>query len=465
MAKSKIVFFCRNCGAEAPKWLGKCPACGEWNTYVEEVVQTKNPAGQRHDAEKTSRPVTLSEISSSEEVRMDTGIGELNRVLGGGLVYGSVVLLGGEPGIGKSTLALQMALSLPREKVLYVSGEESNRQIKIRAERIGQTSENCLFLSETSLDSLFRHIDQIKPTLVIVDSVQTLQDESIESSPGSISQVRECAVKLLRFAKESSTPVILIGHITKDGTLAGPKVLEHIVDTVLLFEGDHHYLYRILRSTKNRFGTTAELGIFEMQQSGLREVINPSEILINRNNEGLSGVAIGATIDGVRPFLIEVQALVSTAAYGMPQRIATGYDGRRLNMLLAVLEKRAGFKLATRDVFLNIAGGIRISDPGLDLAVIIAVLSSNFDRPVKKNICMSAEVGLSGEIRPVNRIEQRIREAEKLGFKTILISSGYENKLPEVKKGIAVIPVARVEEALKYLFNTAGGKKFEDLSV
>ena len=455
MAKSKTVFFCRNCGAEAPKWLGKCPDCGEWNTFVEEVVRTKAPAEHHRDSEKNTRPVKLSEISSSEEVRLDTGIGELNRVLGGGLVYGSVVLLGGEPGIGKSTLALQMALKLPKEKVLYVSGEESNRQIKIRAERIGLSNENCLFLSETSLDVLFNQIGQINPSLVIIDSVQTLQDESIESSPGSISQVRECAVKLLRFAKESSTPVILIGHITKDGTLAGPKVLEHIVDTVLLFEGDHHYLYRILRSTKNRFGTTAELGIFEMQQSGLREVLNPSEILINKNNDGLSGVAIGATIDGVRPFLIEVQALVSTAAYGMPQRIATGYDVRRLNMLLAVLEKRAGFKLATRDVFLNIAGGIRISDPGLDLAVIIAVLSSNFDRPVKKNICMSAEVGLSGEIRPVNRIEQRIREAEKLGFRTILISSGYENKLAEIKKSISVIQVAKVEEALKVLFNTA----------
>ena len=406
MAKSKTVFFCRNCGAEAPKWLGKCPDCGEWNTYVEEVVRTKAPAEHHRDSEKNARPVALSEISSSEEERMDTGIGELNRVLGGGLVYGSVVLLGGEPGIGKSTLALQMALKLPNEKVLYVSGEESNRQIKIRAERIGLSNENCLFLSETSLDVLFSQIGQIHPSLVIIDSVQTLQDESIESSPGSISQVRECAVKLLRFAKESSTPVILIGHITKDGTLAGPKVLEHIVDTVLLFEGDHHYLYRILRSTKNRFGTTAELGIFEMQQSGLREVINPSEILINKNNDGLSGVAIGATIDGVRPFLIEVQALVSTAAYGMPQRIATGYDVRRLNMLLAVLEKRAGFKLATRDVFLNIAGGIRVDDPAIDLAVLASVLSSNEDIPVNMKSCFAAEVGLSGEIRSVNRIEQ-----------------------------------------------------------
>jgi DNA repair protein RadA/Sms len=453
MAKSKTVYFCRNCGAEAPKWLGKCPACGEWNSYIEEVIHSK-PASEKHIRTGTpAKPVKLSEISAGDEIRLDTCIAEFNRVLGGGLVQGSVVLLGGEPGIGKSTLALQMALSLTREKVLYVSGEESTRQIKIRAERVGLSNDNCYFLSETSLDPIFNQIAALNPALVIIDSVQTLVDESLDSSPGSISQVRECAVKLLRFAKESSTPVILIGHITKDGTLAGPKVLEHIVDTVLIFEGDHQYLYRILRSTKNRFGTTAELGIFEMQQSGLREVSNPSEILINKNNEGLSGVAIGATIDGVRPFLIEVQALVSSAAYGTPQRISTGYDVRRLNMLLAVLEKRAGFKLAQRDVFLNIAGGIKISDPALDLAVIVAVLSSSFDRPVRKNICFSAEVGLSGEIRPVNRIEQRIREAEKLGFKTMLISSGYENKLSHSPERINVIPVNRVEEALKVLFN------------
>ncbi len=454
MGKSKIVYFCRNCGAEAPKWLGKCPACGQWNTYTEEVIHAGSPAEKHSQRDKDSKPLRLSEISSAEEVRLDTGIGEFNRVLGGGLVQGSVVLLGGEPGIGKSTLALQMALNLDHVNVLYVSGEESNRQIKIRAERLGLSSEHCYFLSETSLDAVFNQMTSLKPGLVIIDSVQTLQDESIDTSPGSISQVRECAVKLLRFAKETSTPVILIGHITKEGTLAGPKVLEHIVDTVLLFEGDHHYLYRILRSAKNRFGTTAELGIFEMMQSGLREVTNPSEILINKNNDGLSGVAIGATIDGVRPFLIEVQALVSTAAYGMPQRIATGYDVRRLNMLLAVLEKRAGFKLATRDVFLNIAGGIRITDPGLDLAVMVAVLSSSFDRPVNKNICMSAEVGLSGEIRTVSRIEQRIREAAKLGFKTILISSGYENKTVAAEKNIKVIPVTKVEDALKYLFST-----------
>ena len=454
MAKSKIIFVCRNCGAEAPKWLGKCPACGQWNSYVEEIIRTKMPSERPGDPEKNARPVRLSEISSVEEIRLDTTIGEFNRVLGGGLVQGSVVLLGGEPGIGKSTLALQVALKLTREKVLYVSGEESNRQIKIRAERIGLSNDNCYFLSETSLDAIFNQIANVHPGLIIIDSVQTLQDESLGSTPGSISQVRECAIKLLRFAKETSIPVILIGHITKDGTLAGPKVLEHIVDTVLLFEGDHHYLYRILRSTKNRFGTTAELGIFEMQQLGLREVTNPSEILINKNNEGLSGVAIGVTVDGARPFLIEVQALVSTAAYGMPQRIATGYDVRRLNMLLAVLEKRAGFKLVNRDVFLNIAGGIRINDPGLDLAVIIAVLSSNFDRPVKKDICFSAEIGLSGEIRPVNRIEQRIREAEKLGFRTMLISSGYENKLTPAKKGLSIVPVAKVEDALKYLFSS-----------
>jgi DNA repair protein RadA/Sms len=453
MAKAKIVFVCRNCGAEAPKWLGKCPACGQWNSYVEEIIRTKTPAERHTDTGKTARPLKLSEISATDDIRMDTCIGEFNRVLGGGLVQGSVVLVGGEPGIGKSTLALQMALSITREKVLYVSGEESTRQIKIRADRVGLSNDNCYFLSETSLDSIFIQIANLAPGLVIIDSIQTLQDESIESSPGSITQVRECAVKLLKFAKETSTPVILIGHITKDGTLAGPKVLEHIVDTVLLFEGDHQYMYRILRPAKNRFGTTAELGIFEMQQSGLREVTNPSEILINKNNEGLSGVAIGATIDGIRPFLIEVQALVSTAAYGTPQRIATGYDVRRLNMLLAVLEKRAGFKLATRDVFLNIAGGIKINDPGLDLAVIIAVLSSSFDHPIKKNICFSAEVGLSGEIRPVNRIEQRIREAEKLGFKAILIATGYENKLSFSTKNISVVPVTKVEEALKYLFS------------
>jgi DNA repair protein RadA/Sms len=454
MAKSKIVYFCRNCGAEAPKWLGKCPACGQWNTYVEEVIHAKTPAEKHTHRDKEARPLRLSDISSTEEMRLNTGIGEFNRVLGGGLVQGSVVLLGGEPGIGKSTLALQMALNLNHVKVLYVSGEESSRQIKIRAERLGLSSEQCYFLNETSLDAVLNQTANLNPGLVIIDSIQTLQDESIDTSPGSISQVRECAVKLLRLAKETSIPVILIGHITKEGTLAGPKVLEHIVDTVLLFEGDHHYLYRILRSTKNRFGTTAELGIFEMMQSGLREVTNPSEILINKNNDGLSGIAIGATIDGIRPFLIEVQALVSTAAYGMPQRIATGYDVRRLNMLLAVLEKRAGFKLATRDVFLNIAGGIRITDPGLDLAVMVAILSSSFDRPVNKNICMSAEVGLSGEIRTVSRIEQRIREAAKLGFKNILISSGYENKITASEKDIKIISVSKVEDALKYLFSS-----------
>jgi DNA repair protein RadA/Sms len=454
MAKAKIVFVCRNCGAEAPKWLGKCPACGEWNTYIEETIYTKNTSGKTSSHKEKTVPLRLSEISSSDEIRMDTGIGEFNRVLGGGLVLGSVVLIGGEPGIGKSTLALQMVLNLKNEKILYISGEESIRQIKLRAERIGLANDNCYFLSETSLENIINQIVHINPGLVIVDSVQTLQDDTLESSPGSISQVRECTVKLLKFAKESFIPFILIGHITKDGLLAGPKILEHIVDTVLLFEGDHQYLYRILRSTKNRFGTTAELGIFEMSQSGLKEVTNPSEILININNEGLSGTAIGATIDGIRPFLIEVQALVSSAAYGTPQRISTGYDVRRLNMLLAVLEKRAGFKLATRDVFLNIAGGIRINDPALDLAVIIAVLSSNFDYPIKKNICFSAEVGLSGEIRPVSRIDQRIREAEKLGFNTILISSGYEKKSLTSVKNISIVTISKVEEAIKYLFAT-----------
>ncbi len=452
MVKTKTVFFCRNCGAEAPKWLGKCPACGEWNTYIEETVYAKSNSGKAISHKENSVPLRLSEISISDEIRMDTGIREFNRVLGGGLVLGSVVLIGGEPGIGKSTLALQMALNLKKEKILYISGEESTRQIKLRAERIGLSNDNCFFLSETLLENIINQITHLKPGLVIVDSVQTLQDDTVESSPGSISQVRECTVKLMKYAKESFIPFILIGHITKDGLLAGPKILEHIVDTVLLFEGDHQHLYRILRSTKNRFGTTAELGIFEMTQSGLKEVLNPSEILINLNNEGLSGTAIGATIDGIRPFLIEVQALVSSAAYGTPQRISTGYDVRRLNMLLAVLEKRAGFKLATRDVFLNIAGGIRISDPALDLAVIIAVLSSNFDYPVKKNICFSAEVGLSGEIRPVSRIDQRIREAEKLGFKTILISSGYDKKSFASVKNISIITMSRVDEAVKYLF-------------
>jgi DNA repair protein RadA/Sms len=453
MAKSKTVFVCRNCGNESPKWIGKCPGCGEWNTYAEEIVVKSGSSFSTPFTSAGYSPVRLNEIDTAAQPRIDTQTGELNRVLGGGLVRGSVVLIGGEPGIGKSTLALQVALAMSNYKVLYISGEESAQQIRMRADRLGRSNENCYVLCEVSLQNILNHLLQVKPDILIVDSVQTLQDEALESSPGSISQIRECAGKLMKFAKETSTPVFLIGHITKDGTLAGPKILEHIVDTVLLFEGDQHYLYRILRATKNRFGATAELGIFEMQHDGLREVSNPSEVLINQNNEGLSGIAAAATIDGIRPFLIEVQALVSTAAYGVPQRISTGYDVRRLNMLLAVLERKAGFKLATRDVFLNLAGGLRVTDPALDLAVIKAVLSSGVDKPVPKKMCFSAEVGLSGEIRPVNRIENRIREAGRLGFTSIMISGAYDKISLPAKDSIRVIKVNRVEEAVHHSFS------------
>ncbi len=452
MAKAKTVFVCRNCGFESPKWVGKCPSCGQWNTFSEEaVVKTSGIADTSFGAGQ-SFPVKLHEVDYKSQPRLDTQTGELNRVLGGGLVRGSVILIGGEPGIGKSTLALQVALAMVNYKVLYISGEESVQQISMRAERINRRNDNCYVLSEISLQQIFNHLQQMKPDILIIDSVQTLQDENLESSPGSISQIRECAGKLMKFAKETATPVFLIGHITKDGTLAGPKILEHIVDTVLLFEGDQHYMYRILRATKNRFGATAELGIFEMLGDGLREVENPSEVLINNNNEGLSGIATAATIDGMRPFLIEVQALVSTAAYGTPQRVSTGYDVRRLNMLLAVLERKAGFKIATRDVFLNLAGGLRVSDPALDLSVIAAVLSSGVDKPIAKKMCFSAEVGLSGEIRPVTRIENRIREAGRLGFTSIMISGAYEKINMPGKEHIKVIKVNRVEEAMKQLF-------------
>ena len=453
MAKAKTVFVCRSCGTESSKWIGKCPSCGEWNTYVEEVVSKTSGTTSATFMGGFSAPVKLKEISTEAQPRLDTQTGELNRVLGGGLVRGSVVLIGGEPGIGKSTLALQVALAMDKYRVLYISGEESAQQIRMRADRIGRFNDNCYVLCEISLQNIITHLQQIKPDILIIDSVQTLQDEALESSPGSISQIRECAGKLMKFAKETATPVFLIGHITKDGTLAGPKILEHIVDTVLLFEGDQHYLYRILRATKNRFGATAELGIFEMQHDGLKEVVNPSEVLINKNNEGLSGITTAATIDGIRPFLIEVQALVSTAAYGTPQRISTGYDVRRLNMLLAVLERKAGFKLATRDVFLNLAGGLRVTDPALDLAVIGAILSSGVDKPITKKLCFSAEVGLSGEIRPVNRIENRIREAGRLGFTGIMISGAYEKISLPGKDAIKVIQVNRVEEAVKKLFS------------
>lgn len=453
MAKAKTVFVCRSCGTEAPKWIGKCPSCGEWNTFIEEVISRTSSAAQSPFSTGHAFPVRLHEVDPRSQPRLDTQTGELNRVLGGGLVRGSMVLIGGEPGIGKSTLALQVALAMRNYKVLYISGEESVQQISMRAERIGHTNENCFVLNEVSLQSIFIQLQQMKPDILIIDSVQTLQDETLESSPGSITQIRECAGKLMKFAKETATPVMLIGHITKDGTLAGPKILEHIVDTVLLFEGDQHYMYRILRATKNRFGATAELGIFEMLQDGLREVDNPSEVLINKSNEGLSGIATAATIDGIRPFLIEVQALVSTAVYGTPQRVSTGYDVRRLNMLLAVLERRAGFKLATRDVFLNLAGGLRVTDPALDLSVIGAILSSGVDKAIAKKMCFSAEVGLSGEIRPVNRIESRVREASRLGFTGIMISGAYEKINLPGKEQIKIIKVNRVEEAVKKLFS------------
>jgi DNA repair protein RadA/Sms len=450
MPKSKTVYICQNCGAEAAKWVGRCHSCGMWNTYVEEIItRPGKPSGLRY-YDSGSDPVSISKITSTGEKRINTKNTELNRILGGGLVPGSLVLLGGEPGIGKSTIALQIALGLNELKVLYISGEESYQQIKLRAERLNLKNDNCFVLSEILIENIFVHVQNISPDIIIIDSVQTLQTEEIESSPGSVSQVRECASRLLKFSKKTSIPVILIGHITKDGSLAGPKILEHIVDTVLLFEGDHNYVYRILRVIKNRFGPTSELGIFEMQSTGLKEIKNPSHILISANTEDMSGVAIAAAIDGIRPFLIEVQALVSSAVYGMPQRSTTGFDIRRLNMLLAVLEKKAGFRLAAKDVFLNIAGGIKVNDPAIDLSVISAILSSNFDKAINKKICFSGEVGLSGEIRPVNRIEQRIREADKQGFQKILISN--TNTGSDFKSKIEIIRVKKVENAVKYLF-------------
>ncbi|MEL7600974.1 MAG: DNA repair protein RadA [Proteiniphilum sp.] len=455
MAKLKSVYFCSNCGYEAPKWMGKCPSCGEWSTFVEELIR-KDAASKQEDTrtfrEGKSVPMTLREIKADEEPRIDMQDTELNRVLGGGLVPASVILIGGEPGIGKSTLVLQTILKLKGIRSLYVSGEESARQLKLRAERIGIENDDCLIVCETNLDDIFKHVKQVSPQLLIIDSIQTVYSDALESSPGSISQVRECAASLLKFAKQSGTPVLLIGHITKEGSIAGPKILEHIVDTVLQFEGDQHYMYRILRSIKNRFGSTAELGIYEMNQSGLREVSNPSELLLTQNHDGLSGVSIAAAIEGIRPFVIETQSLVSTAAYGTPQRSATGFDIRRMNMLLAVLEKRAGFKLAQKDVFLNIAGGLRVNDPGMDLSVISAVLSSSLDMTIERDTCLCGEVGLSGEIRPVNRIEQRIQEAEKLGFNRMLIPA---NNLKGIQKktSIELQQVKRVSDAFRLLFS------------
>ncbi|WP_315562887.1 DNA repair protein RadA [Segatella oris] len=459
MAKDKIAYVCSNCGQESAKWIGKCPSCGQWNTFKE--IRIANDTGSmaaknaahavRSSITNKNKPLFLHEISAKDEPRIDMHDDELNRVLGGGLVPGSIVLLGGEPGIGKSTLTLQTILHMNERRILYVSGEESAHQIKMRAERIGGNGE-VMILCETSLESIFDNIKEVKPELVVIDSIQTISTSDVESSPGSITQVRECAAALLRFAKTSGIPVILIGHINKEGTLAGPKILEHIVDTVIQFEGDQHYMYRILRSIKNRFGSTSELGIYEMQQNGLRQVSNPSELLLSQDHEGLSGVAISSAIEGVRPFLVETQALVSSAAYGTPQRSATGFDQRRLNMLLAVLEKRVGFKLMQKDVFINIAGGLRVTDLAMDLSVIAAVLSSNVDTAIEAGWCMAGEVGLSGEVRPVNRIEQRIAEVEKLGFAHMIIPAHNLKGFNKRKYKIELHPVKKVEEALRTLF-------------
>lgn len=475
MAKDKIAYVCSNCGQESAKWIGKCPSCGQWNTFKEIRIagdtgsQAAKNAGMtmRHGgaatmfggqhSESDAKPMKLRDISAIDEPRIDMHDAELNRVLGGGMVPGSITLLGGEPGIGKSTLTLQSILNMPEHRILYVSGEESAHQIKLRADRLATSLgvspfDHITILCETQLEKIFSHIQEVAPELIVIDSIQTISTEDVDSSPGSISQVRECAASLLRFAKTSGIPVVLIGHINKEGTLAGPKILEHIVDTVIQFEGDQHYMYRILRSIKNRFGSTSELGIYEMQQGGLRQVTNPSELLLTEDHDGLSGVAISAAIEGVRPFLVETQALVSTAAYGTPQRSATGFDQRRLNMLLAVLEKRVGFKLMQKDVFLNIAGGLRVTDLAMDLSVIAAVLSSNVDTAIEPGWCMCGEVGLSGEVRPVNRIEQRIAEAEKLGFQHIIIPKYNFQGFDHSKFQIEIHPVRKVEEALRCLF-------------
>jgi DNA repair protein RadA/Sms len=456
MAKVKTSFFCQNCGVQSSKWVGKCSSCGQWNTFVEEVIAKeekliwKKPTGKK---EKLAKPTLLKEISEKTESRINIPDKELHRVLGGGLVPGSLVLMGGEPGIGKSTLLLQLALQLNTKTVLYVSGEESELQIKMRADRVQMKNERFFILTETSLENIFQQISELNPDILIIDSIQTIFTNKIESSPGSVSQIRESTAELLRFAKESSTPVFLIGHITKDGMIAGPKILEHMVDTVLQFEGDRHHVYRVLRANKNRFGSTSEIGIYEMQGAGLREVSNPSEILIAQREEMLSGVAIAATMEGVRPLLIETQALVSSAVYGTPQRSSTGFDLRRLSMLLAVLEKRCGFKLGAKDVFLNIAGGIKVEDPAIDLAVICAILSSNEDISINPKIAFSSEVGLSGEIRPVTRVENRISESEKMGFSKILISKYNLKGLDRSRfKSIEVVAVSKVEEVFSILF-------------
>ncbi len=451
MAQVKSVFICQECGAQSPKWMGKCLSCNGWNTLVEEIIEKKKTGLRVPAVHLGNQPITLEAITTEKMERIKVGITEFDRVLGGGIVPGSIVLLGGEPGIGKSTLVLQMALGLKDRKILYVSGEESLQQIKLRAGRLGMDGSNCLFLSETSLENVLAQTGQVNPHLLIIDSIQTLATDAIESSPGSVTQVRECTAAILKHAKKNHIAVILIGHINKEGNLAGPKVLEHIVDSVLQFEGDTNYMYRILRASKNRFGSTNELGIFEMRSNGLQEILNPSEQLISKVSDDVSGTAVAATVEGIRPFLIEIQALVSSAAYGTPQRSSTGFDLRRLNMLLAVLEKRAGFKLLAKDVFLNIAGGLRINDPATDLAVICSILSSNIDIAIDHKICFTGEVGLTGEIRGVNRIEQRIAEAGKLGFKKIFI--------PKLNKGfdagkfkIELEKVSRVEEVFRKIF-------------
>lgn len=453
MAKIKKAYFCRNCGFEAPKWLGKCPACGEWNTFSEEIVarEQSSVAAAIAGPMPTAKPMKIAEIRECDHKRLDLGNAEVNRVLGGGLVPGSLILLGGEPGIGKSTISLQIALAANGLRTLYVSGEESAEQIKMRASRIGVGNDECLIYPETLLENIAAQIAEIKPDLVVIDSIQTIYTNLIESSAGSVSQIRECAASLLKYAKTSGTSIVIIGHITKDGTIAGPKILEHIVDVVLQFEGDSNNVYRILRGIKNRFGATFEIGVFEMLDDGLRGVENPSEILLTHYETPLSGIAVGASADGVRPYLIEVQALVGNAAYGTPQRSATGFDARRMNMLLAVLEKRVGMKMFQKDVFLNFAGGFKVADPGLDLAVVAAVISSYFDRPVAEGVCCAGEVGLSGEVRPAPRSEQRISEAARLGFRRIIVS-GYLPKAARRPKGIEIVGITGIDQLPKALF-------------
>ncbi|MBP8848983.1 MAG: DNA repair protein RadA [Breznakibacter sp.] len=452
MAKTRTSYFCQNCGSESSKWVGKCSVCGEWNTMVEELI-SKSKTNTNLSASNSifsSKPTLISQVSTLDVSRIHTSSQEFDRVLGGGIVPGSLILVGGEPGIGKSTLVLQVALNLNDKKVLYISGEESPQQIKLRADRLGFKDTNCYVVSETNLEEILIHIENLIPEIVIIDSIQTLNNPAIESAVGSVSQIRECTNRILVTAKQRNIPVILIGHINKEGSIAGPKVLEHMVDVVLQFEGDRNHIYRILRSIKNRFGSTSEIGIFEMENSGLKEVLNPSELLLSHHNESLSGISIAAAVEGLRPFLIEVQALASTAAYGTPQRSSTGFDSKRLNMLLAVLEKRAGFKLATKDVFLNIAGGLKVNDPSIDLAVVASILSSSLDLPIPSDICVAGEIGLSGEIRPISRIEQRIGEASKLGFKRIVIPKS-SKKIVTPKSEIKIIEVGKIEEAFAFL--------------